>query len=104
LAIGLTSSQRAFLRSRARLRRPDVLVGKAGLTENVLNHIRTQLARLELIKVKLPRSVGTLRRAAAEELARSLEAELVDVVGHVVVLYKPNLELPPDKRLVLPDD
>ncbi len=103
LATELTSSQRAFLRSRGRLRSADVIVGKAGLSRGALGHIRAMLARQELLKVKLPRLPEASRRAVAQELAHAAGAELVDVVGHMVVLYRPNDQLPPEKRLVLPE-
>ena len=98
----LTPAQRRFLRSTARTRRPDVLVGKAGLAEEVIGHVGAMLDRHELVKVRLPQLAGPERAEAAAELAERASADLVDLVGRMVVLYRPNKQLPPDKRLHLP--
>ncbi len=95
----LTSSQRKFLRSAGRGRKPDVVVGKGGAGAGVIDHIRTQLKRRELIKVRLLESASDDRQAAAEEIARATGAALIDLVGRMVVLYRPNEQLPPEKRI-----
>ena len=99
----LTSSQRALLRSKGRLLRPDAIVGKSGLAENVLDHVRGHLARRELVKVRLLDAAADDRRAAAGQIADALDAAVVDVVGRAVVLYRPNEALPAKERIALPD-
>ena len=98
----LTPGQRKHLRSTARRLHCEVTVGKAGVSEKLLHHVRTLLSRRELIKVRLLEAADDDRRAAARELAAGAEASLVDLVGRVVVLYKPNEQLPPGSRLALP--
>ena len=102
MAIRVTSSQRAFLRGRARALRPQVVVGKAGLSAAVIQRVASELSRRELVKVRLPGSTGPERRRAAEQLAKRTAAAVVDVVGRMVVLYRPSEELPAEKRLALP--
>ena len=102
MAVELTSSQRALLRSRARSMPAGVIVGKGGAGESVLNHVRVQLARRELVKLRWLDTAAEQPRAAAERLAQQFGAAVVDVVGRVVVLYKPGDHLPPQKRLKLP--
>ncbi len=98
----LTARQRGFLRSAARRRRCDVTVGKAGLGENVLRHVRAVLGQRELIKVRLLGPAGSDRFSAARSLAEGADAVMVDLIGRAVVLYKPNDRLPPEKRIQLP--
>ncbi len=81
--------------------KPTVTVGKAGVTDSVLAHIAPLLEQRELIKVRMAESPQG-RRPAAESLANALDAELVDVIGSMVVLYRPNLQLPPRKQIHLP--
>ncbi len=102
MAAELTSGQRKFLRSAARTRRADVIVGKAGLDPGVLAHIRRQLDQRELVKVRLLESASTDRAAAAEQIAADADAALVDRVGRIVVLYRPNEQLPDERRIRLP--
>ena len=102
MAQALTPAQRRFLQSGARRLRPSVNVGKGGASENVLRHLRALLGRQELIKVRLLEAAAEHRHAAARQLADRAEAALVDLVGRVVVLYKPNQQLPPERRIQLP--
>ena len=98
----LTTRQRFRLRGLARNAKVDVTIGKAGVTEGVIRHIATRLAAQELVKIRLPE--GRDRKAVAAELAESLDATLVDVVGRMVVLYRPSLDLPSDKRVRPPGE
>jgi RNA-binding protein len=98
----LTSRQRKHLRSVARRLRCDASVGKGGASEAVLGHVRALLGRRELIKVRLLDSATNSRQAAARELAEKADAALVDLVGRVVVLYRPNEQLPREQRVQLP--
>lgn len=97
----LTPAQRKFLRSTGRTRRSEVTIGKAGINESILSHIRGQLTRLELVKVRLPASDAVSRAAAADEIADGTGATLVDLVGRNVLLYRPNDQLPENKRIHL---
>jgi len=99
---GLTSSQRAFLRSAGRGLTPAARVGRAGASSNVVEHVRGLLAGRELVKVRLA-AVGADRRPAAEALAAAVGAHLVDLVGRNAVLYRPDEALPPTQRLALPE-
>jgi len=72
-----------------------VRVGKKGLTEGVLSEIDNVLRARGVVKVKLLRNfreaygVDRLaRRQVAEELARRLGAEVVDVRGYVITLRR----------------
>ena len=105
----LTSAQRRFLRSAGRTLQPKVTIGKAGINENVLAHIRGQLMRLELLKVRLPAlskvegpaSDAANRADDAKQIADGAGAMLVDLVGRNAVLYRPNDQLPEEARIRL---
>jgi RNA-binding protein len=98
----INSGQRAFLRSVGRNCKPDVNIGKSGITPAALAHVQSILQRRELVKLQLLESATKDRKQAAQELAKSLDAVLVDVVGRSVVLYRPNPKLPEHERLPLP--
>lgn len=78
------------LREKAKLLEPLVRIGKNGLTDASMLHIKKLVDKRKLIKVKLLKSFleANDRKAAAELLAKGTGAELVDQVGFVVVLYK----------------
>ena len=96
----LTSKQRKTLRSLARQRETNIIIGKQGITEAVIKHIDTELFRHELIKIRLPKTIED-RKEAAGQLAQATRASLIDLIGYVVVLYRPNEKLPVEKRIQL---
>lgn len=94
-APSISSRARAHLRSLAHGLRPVVQVGADGLTEPVIRATVEALAEHELIKVKLGQGFVGERRQAARELAEAAEADLTQVIGRVVVLYRPRPENDP---------
>lgn len=97
LAPSLTGKQRKALRGLAHRLSPVVLVGQAGITEEVVRATNDALARHELIKVRLHRPQN--KRQMATELAERCGAALCGLVGHMVILYRahpeePRIELP----------
>lgn len=69
---------------------PILQVGKGGLTPSVIEEIKRQLKDYKLIKIKLLKS--SMEESPREELGKKLaeetRAELIEVKGHTVVLYK----------------
>jgi RNA-binding protein len=60
----------------------------------------TALKTHELIKIKLGQNCPLERNEAARELALLTEATLVQVIGRMVLLYRPNPDLPIEKRVL----
>ena len=89
MAEELTSQQRARLRSRARRMAAQLNIGKAGLSPSLVEHLGRLLGRQELVKVRLLESVADDRRELAQKLAQAVQAEVIDLVGRVIVLYRP---------------
>ncbi len=87
--LSLTRNQRLGLRARAHHLNPVVLLGAAGLTEAVLKEIDRALTAHELIKIRIPGDDQAERQAIAARIAESLAAARVQVIGKVLVLYRP---------------
>ncbi|MCA9652925.1 MAG: ribosome assembly RNA-binding protein YhbY [Myxococcales bacterium] len=88
-APSISTRARAHLRSLAHALRPVVQVGAEGLTEAITKATDVALTEHELVKVKLgPGFVGD-RKQAARELADAAQADLTQVIGRVIVLYRP---------------
>jgi RNA-binding protein len=75
------------LRSRAMTLPADLKLGKAGLTPEFLASLQALFNHRDLVKIRLE-SFKEERKSLAPELARQAEAELVQLVGNVVVLYR----------------
>ncbi|HWB80726.1 MAG TPA: ribosome assembly RNA-binding protein YhbY, partial [Nannocystaceae bacterium] len=88
-APSVTTRARAHLRALAHHLEPVVQVGAEGLSESLREAVVVALEQHELIKVRLGQAFEGKRREAARELAEAVAADLVQVIGRVIVLYRP---------------
>lgn len=95
----LTGKQKRFLRSKAHHLNPIFQVGKGGVNENMVNQIADALEARELLKVSILQNCEEDRYDVADQLVEGTDAELVQVIGHTIVLYKESEE---NKTIVLP--
>lgn len=92
--MALNGRQIRHLRALGHHLHPVVLLGKDGLTDGVLQKVRSELLAHELIKVRLGED-----KALAQRVATETRSELVQAIGKVALYYKrhpedPKLELP----------
>ncbi len=85
----LTRDERLALRARAHHLNPVVLLGAAGLTEAVLKETDRALTAHELIKVRIPSDEREAREMICTRIASELNAARVQVIGKLLVLYRP---------------
>ncbi|KKB36396.1 ribosome assembly RNA-binding protein YhbY [Bacillus thermotolerans] len=95
----LTTKQKAYLRSQAHHLDPIFQVGKGGVNTNMVKQIADALEARELIKVNVLQNCGEDKHEVAKSLAKGARAELVQVIGNVIVLYKQSKE---NKKIELP--
>jgi len=93
--------QRAELFRQAHHLNPVASVGKEGVTEAVLTHIRRELETHELIKVRFT-DYKTVRKDLIEDIAASCEAILVGMIGHIGILYKQSAN-PENRKIFVPE-
>ena len=90
----MTGKERAAFRAQANALEPLFHIGKSGMNEGVIRQTDDALRARELIKVKvLLESSPITPREAADELANALSAEVIQVIGGVIVLYRESPEL-----------
>jgi RNA-binding protein len=85
----LTNAERKELKARAHSLNPVVMIGAAGLTPPVLQEIDRGLAAHELIKVRLGGGQKNDREQTAEDIAEALSCAVVQIIGHMLVLFRP---------------
>ncbi|MFS0554546.1 ribosome assembly RNA-binding protein YhbY [Brevibacillus sp. 179-C9.3 HS] len=95
----LTGKQKRFLRAEAHHLTPIFQVGKGGVNENMITQIKEALEVRELIKVAILQNNNDDKHQVAEDLAAGAGAQLVQLIGHTVVLYKESRE---NKTIKLP--
>lgn len=98
----LTGRQKKYLRGLGHHLDQCVLVGRDGLSENVLQSCNDNLQAHELIKVKFGQNCPLEKKEAAEMVAAQTDSLLVQLIGKTIILYRPNLDLPPDRAIRLP--
>ena len=90
----MTGKERAAFRAQANALEPLFHIGKSGMNEGVIRQTDDALRARELIKVKvLLESSPITPREAADELANALGAEVIQVIGGVIVLHRESPEL-----------
>ena len=94
----LSENHRRHLRKLAHHLKPVVIVGNAGLSDNVLTEIDNALAHHELIKVKIHAADKSERQAIIDKISEQTGAGWVLSIGHIAAFYRP-AEKP---KLVLP--
>lgn len=95
----LTGKQKRLLRSKAHHLNPIFQVGKGGVNENMIKQINEALEARELIKISVLQNCEDDRNTVAEQLIAGTKAELVQVIGNIIVLYKESIE---NKKIELP--
>ena len=99
----ITSKQRSFLKSLAHNLDPIVMIGKSGLTENIIKEMDICLETRELIKVKRQEGADLDPKETANIAEEKLGAEFVQAIGRKFVLYRySKSQAKEGKQIVLP--
>ncbi|MCC6917342.1 ribosome assembly RNA-binding protein YhbY [Nitrosomonas sp.] len=91
----LDMAQRRQLVASAHHLNPVVMIGKDGLTENVISELDRSLLKHELIKVKILEGDRDQRTSLLEQICFSLNATPVRQIGKILIIYRIN----PDKKI-----
>ena len=85
----LTNNQKKYLRSIAHDLKPFVMIGQHGLSESVIAEIDSTMLTHELIKIKLRVEDRDEKQKIIEKILEFSHAEIVQVIGGVLVIYRP---------------
>lgn len=94
----LTGKQKRYLRGLGHALKPVILVGKGEVTEALVAETTEALSFHELIKVKVLETCMTGKAEIATTLSEECKAEVAQILGRTILLYKkakePKIELP----------
>ena len=97
----MTSKERAALRAQANGLEVLFQVGKGGISDALIEQTDGALRTRELIKLRvLTETSPVTAREAAETLAAATNADVVQVIGGVMVLYRYNPKLHEEKKKI----
>src|SRR5476651_391265 len=91
--MALSSKERAALRAEAHHLTALVHVGHNGITDAIHQSLDDALRTKELVKIQLTKTADVDLKVAASHLAQAVEAEVVQVIGRTVTLYRKNSDL-----------
>ena len=91
----LTSKQRAYLRAMANSIETILMVGKGGISDDIVKQANDALKARELIKGKVLETAPHSPRDTAEKT----KSDVIQVIGTKFILYRKNQ---PDPIIVLP--
>lgn len=84
----MNSKQRANLKSMASNMEPVLHIGKASLTDEIIDAVKEVLEARELIKISVLKNCIDEPKIIANTLAEHTRSEVVHVIGKKIVLYK----------------
>ena len=91
----MTSKERAAWRAKANSLEPIIQIGKEGITDNLITQIDDTLDVRDLIKILVHlETAPQTPKELAPQLAERLDAEVIQVIGGIIVLYR---KADPDK-------
>ena len=98
----LSEPQKKFLRGLGHALKPLVTIGDAGLSDSVLSEFESTIDHHELVKIRVRVGDRDARNDIISKLCSETSATLVQRIGNVALLYRPNLNKKAEKRIRLP--
>lgn len=96
----LTSKQRAELRAQANGLDTTLMVGKGGVTEQVIAEAETQLEARELVKGRVLEAALMSAREVLDALCEATGGEGISTVGSKFVIYRESERLKQERKQV----
>ena len=96
----MTSKQRAYLKGLAMNIDPIFQIGKNSMTPELTKAVEEALAARELIKVSVLKNCADDPRELAQMIAERTHADVVQVIGKKIVLYREGKDK--NKKIELP--
>ena len=90
----LTSGEKKTLKSLANTLETKYQLGKSGITDTSVDMFDKALTAHELIKIDVMKNVTTEIMELALDLSSKLKAEVVNVIGRTILLYRKNPKNP----------
>ncbi len=91
----LTGKEKRALRAQGNQLKPELWIGKEGISNGTIQTLENSFNTKELVKIKLQESCPLSRREAASILCQRTGAELVQILGNTILLFRP---LPEDEK------
>lgn len=91
-----------YLRSLGHHLKPLVMLGRDGITDNVITAADAVLGAHELLKVKIGNGCLLERKEAAVVMAEKTGSEIIQVLGKTFLVFRANPDRSDEHRIKLP--
>ena len=98
----ITGKQMRYLRSLGHHLKPLVMLGRDGITDNVITAADAVLGAHELLKVKIGNGCLLERKEAAGVMAEKTGSEIIQVLGKTFLVFRANPNRSDEHRIKLP--
>ncbi len=70
-----------------------VTIGMKGLTESVMEEIKSALNHHELLKIKIPALEKDEKKALVDNICTKTASQKIQTIGHTLIIYKLNKDI-----------
>ena len=84
----LSNEQKKLLKKEASKLSATIIIGKDGLTDNILDNVFNDLTAHELVKINVLKTCDQDINSLALDIAGECNANIVQIIGRVIILYK----------------
>ena len=84
----LNNQEKSKLRAMGQKLKSLFQIGKDGISENLIKTLNDSLEAHELVKLNALKSCPTPIQEIAIELSAQTKSEIIQIIGHTVVLYR----------------
>lgn len=91
-----------YLRGLGHHLKPLVMLGREGVSDNVISAAEAVLGAHELLKVKIGNGCLVERREAADAIAERTGSEVVQILGKTFLVFRANPDRHDEHRIKLP--
>ncbi len=98
----LTNKEKRYLKGMGHHLKPLIMLGREGITDNVISAVNAVLNAHELLKVKIGNGCILERQEAAHVIAKETGSDVVQIIGKTFLLFRANPDRKEEQRIKLP--
>ncbi len=95
LNLTLSTKEKKQFRSLGHHLKPEVWIGKEGISPGAIHTLQNSFHTKELVKIKILENCPLKKSDIARQLSTATSAEIVQILGNMILLYRP---LPEDEE------
>jgi RNA-binding protein len=87
--VTLTGKEKRNFRSQGNRLQPEIWIGKEGVSPGTIQTLLNSFHTKELVKVKILENCEIDKKTIAQQLEQQTDAEIIQIIGKTILLYKP---------------